>query len=60
MLDQISQLTSTELADEALAEVSGGDTRVFVNRPVVSATIQFGNQELVVWATSQCHGLVWS
>ena len=60
MLDQISQFTSTELADEALAEVSGGDTKIFVNRPVVSATISFGNQELVVWATSESHGLAWT
>jgi len=50
-----------ELNDDELATVSGGrGGTVETDKPGISTSMIFGDQKITVFASSECHGLVWS
>ena len=61
MLDQIFTIKSQELTDGELDAIFGGKAgEITTEKPGISASMVFGDQKLTVFASADCHGLIWS
>jgi bacteriocin-like protein len=61
MLDQIFAIKCEELTNDELNAISGGKAgEITTEKPGISASMVFGDQKLTVFASADCHGLIWS